>query len=145
MLVTPTFVFDVIRCLIGQHLFLVDINMLGHSYDVFIGGNSYSVDGTSASAPVFAGVLALVNNRRIADGKSSVGWATPALYGLHSTDSTLFNDVTSGANNCCGKGQSGQATVCCTAQGFYAGPGWDPLTGLGSVNVGRVLDAWAAL
>ena len=50
------------------------------------GGIGYLEDGTSASTPVFAGMLSLINSRRLAAGKSSVGFANPALYALAAAD-----------------------------------------------------------
>jgi hypothetical protein len=44
----------------------------------------------------------------------------------------LFNDVTSGSNNCCEYDDVDPVT-CCTS-GFTAATGWDPTTGLGSIN-----------
>lgn len=119
-----------------------DVSMAGYNYEVVIGGSVYEVSGTSASAPVFAGVLTLANNARFKKGKSSVGFVNPSLYNLFKGQPTVYNDVTSGDNKCCAK--SGVTPVCCT-YGFYCTPGWDPVTGLGSVNVGRFVDAFAAL
>jgi len=119
-----------------------DVAMAGYNYNVVVGGSVYQVSGTSASAPVFAGVLALANSARFKLGKNSVGFVNPSLYNLFRSQPSLYNDVTSGNNKCCAK--SGLQPVCCT-YGFYCTPGWDPVTGLGSVNVGRFVDALAAL
>jgi len=116
-----------------------DVSMAGYNYDVIIGGSKYQVSGTSASAPVFAGVLSLANNARFKKGKTAVGFVNPSLYSI---SASLYNDVTSGDNKCCAK--SGLQPVCCT-YGFYCTPGWDAVTGLGSVNVGKFVDALAAL
>lgn len=118
--------------------------MLGHSYEVVIGGNTYLVDGTSAAAPVFAGVLSLVNSARIKAGKPPVGFANTALYQLAQSNPEAFLDVTTGANNCCGMPQSGSVN-CCKNAGFHAAPGWDPVTGLGGVDVGKLTAAWLQL
>ena len=82
--------------------------------------------------------------RRLATGKSSVGFANPALYGWQG-DNSIFNDIEQGANNCCAGGWSGSTVTCCPTNGFYATKGWDPVTGLGSVNFGNLIAAWAAL
>ncbi|KAI0323950.1 hypothetical protein GY45DRAFT_1375935 [Cubamyces sp. BRFM 1775] len=58
-------------------------------------------------------------------GKSPVGWINPALYA--STFANIFNDITDGNNPGCG------------TQGFTASPGWDPVTGLGTMNFPRML------
>lgn len=101
-----------------------DVAMAGYNYEVVVGGNTYQVSGTSASAPVIAGFVSLVNANRIAAGKSPLGFLNPAIY---QNGAAITNDVTSGENNCAA------SKVCCD-QGFYATAGWDPLTGFGSVN-----------
>jgi len=102
-----------------------DVAMAGLNYEVVIGGNTYQVSGTSASAPVVAGFVSLVNAARLAAGKPALGFLNTAIY-QHGTE-IVTNDVTSGFNNCAA------SKVCCD-QGFYAAKGWDPLTGFGSVD-----------
>jgi kumamolisin len=74
-------------------------------YDIVVNGQSQVVGGTSAVAPLYAGLVAA-----IVGGKGR-GFITPALY----QNSSDFTDVTSGDNGM-----------------FSAGPGPDPCTGLGS-------------
>ena len=100
-----------------------DVAFAGSAFAVYIGGMLYRVSGTSASAPAFGGVLSNINAARMAIGKGSVGWVNPALY-MHSA--SFARDITSGDNLCCANGK-------CCPQGFYAIPGWDPVSGLGSV------------
>jgi len=102
-----------------------DVSLLGNAYITYIAGSQQSLSGTSASAPVFAGMVSLVNAARKAAGKSSLGWLNPALYAFSSK--FILNDITSGNNKC-------NANNLCCSQGFTAAPGWDPVTGLGSVN-----------
>lgn len=112
-----------------------DVSLLGYNYQVRIGGILYGVSGTSASAPVMAGIFSNINAARINSGRSSVGWANPALYSMNKR---YLNDITSGHNLCVADG------TCCS-HGFYATTGWDPATGLGSVNYGRLLSVWGIL
>merc|ERR1712160_184022 len=77
-----------------------------------------------ASSPVVAGFASLVNAKR----GTPLGFINPTLY---KAGSSSFNDITSGNNKCCAGSPGSQ--VCCT-QGFTATAGWDPLTGLGSVD-----------
>jgi len=78
-------------------------------YNVLVDGQQMVVGGTSAVAPLWAGLIALLGQKL----QSRIGFINPALY---STDeSTCFRDITSGNNGA-----------------FSAGPGWDPTTGLGS-------------
>lgn len=104
-----------------------DIAMAALNYEVIIGGNMSPVSGTSASAPVVAGMISLVNSARLAAGKPALGFVNPAIY---QNGAKIVNDITSGKNNCCA---SRSTPICCT-QGFYATAGWDPLTGFGSLD-----------
>jgi subtilase family serine protease len=119
-----------------------DVALIGHLYPIYVGGDVNIKDGTSASTPVMGAIVALANAKRLAAGKPPVGFANPALYGW--AGSNIFHDVTSGANNCCAGGW-GPPLTCCPSNGFRATAGWDAATGLGSVNAGRLVEAWAAL
>jgi subtilase family serine protease len=104
------------------------------------------VGGTSAGAPTFAAILALVDQSLIASGFESapgLGNVNPTLYQLAGSNPTSFNDVTSGSNNIvpCTK-----ATPNCPASGqfgFSTGTGYDQVTGLGSVSANTLAAAWA--
>ena len=104
-----------------------DISMAGYNYEVIVGGATYQVSGTSASSPVFAGMVSLVNAARLKAGKSALGFLNPSIYAY---GTSFVNDITSGENNCC-------ASLVCCSEGFYAAKGWDPLTGFGSVNYAK--------
>jgi len=99
-----------------------DLAMAGSDYEVVIAGGVYGVCGTSCASPVVAGMTAMVN----AQLGSSVGFINPTLYAAGES-SEAFNDITNGNNKCTA------STTCCT-QGFAATKGWDPVTGLGSVD-----------
>ncbi len=106
--------------------------MAGHNYAVYIGGAVEVVSGTSASAPVFAAVITLITDQRLLSGKAPLGFLNPALYALHARAPAAFNDITKGNNRCAAgapQGQEGAATCC--PNGFTAGKGWDPVSGLG--------------
>ncbi len=100
-----------------------------------IGGVTTVVGGTSLSAPLFAGITALVGQYRVGTGAASqvgLGNVNPSLYALAQTSSDVFHDITSGNNVVpCRTGTTG----CTTGSfGFQAGVGYDQVTGLGSVN-----------
>jgi len=105
-----------------------DVAAMGHNFEEVIGGSTYQVSGTSAASPTFAGMVTLVNGLRLAKGKSALGFLNPALYNLASSN---YNDITSGTNNCCA-GNPGSQTCC--KYGFTASTGWDPTTGLGTID-----------
>jgi tripeptidyl-peptidase-1 len=113
--------------------------MIGKMYNVQIGGFSHGVSGTSASAPVVAGMITLANAARLTAGKSSLGFLNPALYG---NGAAVANDITSGRNNCCA-GQNIYNVVCCP-HGYTAFKGWDPVTGFGSLNYKRFSGVFGA-
>jgi tripeptidyl-peptidase-1 len=113
-----------------------DVAALGHAYPVSLGGNFYQLDGTSASSPVVAGMLALINNERLLNGKKPLGFVNPLIYQLAASNPEVFNDVTEGENKCCaGTRYSG---ICCD-NGFKATGGWDPVRGLGTINFDQLL------
>ncbi|KAI0358004.1 subtilisin-like protein [Trametes cingulata] len=100
-----------------------DVAAQGENFQVIIGGRVESVAGTSASSPTFAGVIALLNDFRLSRGQSPLGFLNPLIY---STGVAGFNDITSGSNPGCG------------TNGFTAGAGWDPVTGLGTPDFGKL-------
>jgi subtilase family serine protease len=97
-------------------------------------GNQYPVNGTSASAPLWAGFMALANEQRTATGQPPVGFANPMLYELaRGPDyTTLFHDVTTGNN-----------TNLSVNYEFFAQAGYDLCTGWGTPNGSNLLNALA--
>jgi tripeptidyl-peptidase-1 len=104
-----------------------DVALMGNRYNLNIGGRWVQECGTSASSPSFAGMVSLVNGLRISKGKSPLGFLNPLLYSIN-YDS--FHDITQGVNNCC----AAQTNPTCCQYGFTATKGWDPTTGLGTIN-----------
>ena len=99
-----------------------------------------SAGGTSFAAPVFAGMLAIIN--QATKNSAGQGVINGTLYALASNPATYasaFHDITSG-NNECTAGSS-----YCTSAGlssFAAGTGYDEASGLGSVDLYNLLTAW---
>ncbi len=90
-------------------------------YQTLVDDQQGVVGGTSAVAPLWAALIAILNQGL---GKS-VGFLSPRLYQLPAGSSAL-KDITSGNNG-----------------GYHAGPGWDACTGLGSPNGAALLAALA--
>ena len=105
------------------------MSIAGCKHAVVLGGVIYILSGTSAAAPVFAGMISNINAARSERGLGSVGWINPLLYMNHTKFS---NDITLGDNHCAANG------VCCP-QGFSATPGWDPASGLGSADYQKLV------
>ena len=106
-----------------------DVSALGVAILVNSGPISWQTSwGTSAAAPMFAGMVSRLNAARLSAGKPPVGFINPLLYHLAETQPSLFYDVTEGSNNW------GQAAYCPLEQAGYAAcAGWDPVSGLGTV------------
>ena len=123
-----------------------DLSLLGHGYGVYAYGGISQFDGTSASAPVMAAFVTLVNAQRKSHGLPTMGWINPFLYKYHAN---FINDITVGDNKCTGVyfvkfdvvdgALFYQFNHTCCKEGFYTTAGWDPVTGLGSVNFDKFL------
>ncbi|HYM07382.1 MAG TPA: S53 family peptidase [Terriglobales bacterium] len=99
------------------------------------------VAGTSAGAPSFAGIVALLNQKPASHGLGNVN---PMLYSLAASAPSAFHDITRGNNNVpCTQSSKGCPTKAPFQYGFSAGAGYDQVTGLGSVNVTNLANAWA--
>jgi kumamolisin len=85
-------------------------------YDVIVDGQEAQIGGTSAVAPLYAGMTALLGQGAGGD----IGYLNPIFY----KNPGAFTDITSGSNG-----------------NFSAGAGWDPVTGLGVADGSKLLDA----
>jgi len=85
-------------------------------YQVLVDGSATVVGGTSAVAPLWAALIARINQSL----GTPIGFVNALLY----SDEPDFRDIVSGNNG-----------------GYAAGPGWDPCTGLGSPNGAALLAA----
>lgn len=113
-------------------------------YLFFSGGVRGVVGGTSVSTPVFAGMLALLNQYQVANGfQTTPGLSNinPQLYSMAQTSPGAFHDVTTGdnmVNPCPSRNRNcGAANV-----GHTAGPGYDLASGLGSLDAFNFVTAW---
>ncbi len=87
-------------------------------YNVIVDGEQQVVGGTSAVAPLYAGLIALVNQQLASQNAQSAGFVNPLLY----QNAISFNDITQGNNG-----------------DYSAGKGWDACTGLGSPKGASIL------
>ncbi len=84
------------------------------SYDFGSANPWATYGGTSLSSPMWAGIVALVDQGRVINGLQPLDGPSQTLPKLYSLPATDFHDITSGSN------------------GFAAGPGYDLVTGRGS-------------
>lgn len=104
-----------------------DISVIGSRFSVIWGGVPTFTGGTSASTPVIAAMVALINDKRLRAGKPSLGWLNGALYSA--PVQSILEDVTTGTSKGCGPFNRTAWT-----SGWTAAPGWDAVTGLGVPN-----------
>ena len=90
---------------------------------------------------MFAGIVARLNQRRLAQGGAPMGLLNPWLYHQSAQQPAAFNAVAIGNNRCLEASGNGTLTCCPPGYGFNAsaGRGWDPLGGLGTPDVGVML------
>ena len=88
-------------------------------YNILVDSQSFPIGGTSAVAPLWAGLIARINQKL----GGRVGFVNPQLYALR-PGSGAFHDVVTGDNRCTFKHFHNV--------GYDAGPGWDACSGLGS-------------
>ena len=90
-------------------------------YTIRVDSQTSVIGGTSAVAPLWAGLVAVANQQL----GSNVGLLQPAIYAAKAA--STFNDITQGNNGA-----------------FSAGPGWDACTGLGSPIANKLIPLLAA-
>ncbi len=100
-----------------------DIAMSATNYFTRVQGKEGASGGTSAVAPLMAGLVSLLNQAK----KKRVGFLNPFLYG--NAAKGVVKDVVSGTNAING-----------TVKGYLAGPGWDACTGLGTPDGTAILN-----
>lgn len=114
-----------------------DVAACGGNIAVYQKGAVTKVAGTSASCPIWAGMITIFNDDRLNNGLPPLGFINPLLYQIWEEDPTNFNDITEGANG--GHHYAGEGA--CTKLNFYATKGWDAVSGLGSPNFGRLRES----
>ncbi|MGA8433120.1 MAG: S53 family peptidase [Candidatus Sulfotelmatobacter sp.] len=102
------------------------------------------VGGTSAAAPTFAAIIALINQDLGNVPPAGLGEINPTLYALAASNPTAFHDVTTGNNIVpCTQGSTSCPASAPFQFGFSAGTGYDQVAGLGSVDALVLAQAWA--
>jgi len=121
---------------------LPDISLSASVHDGYItfeNAQPSPTGGTSASTPSFAGLVTLLNQYTNSKGQGNIN---PNLYRLANSTPSVFHDIVTGSNivpcspgspNCSGG-----------SFGYTAGPGFDPVTGWGSVDATAMFNNWAS-
>jgi hypothetical protein len=120
--------------------------------DCIVSNNDTTVTetgGTSSSTPAMAGILALVNQKYGRQGQ-----ANTVLYALAAQHPSAFHDIAVGSNvmpcvpaspNCVLSTLNDNTNGFYTLGKYYATPGYDLATGLGSIDANLLLQFWSAL
>jgi len=98
--------------------------------------------GTSFDAPIFAGMLAMVNQKLNSTGQGVVNSALYTLAADPTTYASAFHDITSGGNQC-----TAGSSYCSSAgeSEYPATTGYDEASGLGSLDFSNLLRAWPTI
>jgi len=101
----------------------------------------HGAGGTSASAPAFAGILAMVNQK--VGASTRLGQANWVLYKLAQTNPSAFHQIVTGNNSVYCSSGSLNCGVNDFITGYNAGSGYNLATGLGSVDISNLVNDWA--
>ncbi|KAG5986653.1 hypothetical protein E4U54_005314, partial [Claviceps lovelessii] len=102
-----------------------DVSALASAHLVIVKNKTVGVYGTSASAPVVAALVQLLNSDRMLHKKKPLGFLNPWMY-YHAA--SAMKDISNGSIQGCNNGT-----------GFQAVPGWDPTTGFGTPDFEKLL------
>jgi subtilase family serine protease len=96
--------------------------------------------GTSFAAPIFAGMLSVINQKTASSGEGVAASMLFKLAGNAATYALAFHDITSGSNKC-----TAGTKYCSTAGAseYPATADYDEASGLGSVDFMNLMTAWA--
>ena len=97
--------------------------------------------GTSFAAPIFAGMMAIINQATKSTGQGALGYILYPLASNPTTYAAAFHDIVVGSNAC----TTSPASLSCASSGlttYTTTTGYDEATGLGSVDLYKLLTAW---
>ena len=122
-----------------------DVTIFGGQFAITYGLEETILGGTSVAAPIWAGIIARLNEVQLAHKGTTLGFINPLLYSMATARPNTFHDIVTG-ENFCPQGNTqcaayvisdGKGSTPC--KGWHAATGWDPVTGLGSPNVGNII------
>ncbi|KAF8262927.1 peptidase S8/S53 domain-containing protein [Lactarius quietus] len=101
-----------------------DVSAQALRYVSITKGRRIYMRGTNCATPTVAGIVSLLNDYQLSHGRPALGFLNPWLYG---DGLAGFRDITTGSNPGCG------------TDGFSAAIGWDPVTGLGTLDFQKLV------
>jgi subtilase family serine protease len=113
-----------------------DVAMVAQSLFIFFNGADGGANGTSASAPLWAGFVALANQQAANVARPSLGFANPFIYAMgnssHYTD--YFHDIQAGNNVTKWNTQPGGQNMYPATIGYDLVTGWGTPKGINLIN-----------
>lgn len=100
-----------------------DVSAFSTNFPTVVDYITFPVGGTSASTPLWAAIVTLLNDYEASQGRPPLGFLNPWLYSLESG----LKDITTGGNNA---GSCNFLSGCRLAQtlGYNVTKGWDPVS-----------------
>ena len=136
---------DTVRAVVGDRRGLPDVALSASfsgaslTFESFAGapGTWKPAAGTSVATPYFAGIVAIADQA----AHTRLGLLNPALYRLERSHAPGIVPVTRGGNTVSFK--QGRKTI--TVRGYQAGPGYNLVTGVGTIDAARFVHDLRAL
>jgi subtilase family serine protease len=101
-------------------------------------GRVTTAGGTSFAAPIFAGIVALLNTAQRGAGLGNINAQLYNLAAVPAAYASAFHDITSGTIACVAGAECNPVGQ----EGYAAKTGYDEATGLGSIDFNQLLAAW---
>ena len=117
-----------------------DVSAFSTTFPTVVDFVSFPIGGTSASTPLWAAIITLLNDYEASKGRPPLGFPNPWLYSL----SSGLKDITNGADNA---GSCNWLSGCHLPRtlGYNVTESWDPVTGLGSPIFSQLTKALDAM
>jgi len=116
-----------------NHRAYPDVCAIGDRILIWMSGYISVSAGTSASTPIFAGIVSLLNDARLNANKKPLGFLNPLLYKMQTDSPSTFHDITQGSSS-----WSRIQSYSCK-YGYGCSTGWDPASGLGTIDYTNTL------
>lgn len=113
-----------------------DVAMVADNLFMVLNSQFTGGGGTSAASPLWAGYMALINERAALAGKQPLGFLNPSLYALGKSSSytKYFHDITFGNNLTPWNTQPNNANQYIAKPGYDLCTGWGTPTGIALIN-----------
>lgn len=116
-----------------------DVSAFSTNAPTVVNNITVPIGGTSASTPLWAAIVTMLNDYEACEGRPPLGFLNPWLYSLEkkAKKTPALKDITAGGNS---QGSCELLSGCTLNEtlGYDVTAGWDPVTGLGSPHFARL-------